>query len=106
MATVNNDTPAASTSSRTERKLTHYININAVRSDNTVVRLGAIHVYDGGDKAQRTLIDAISKGLDPMKVDIVLDVRSSEKSQDIDDISEWACRDGGKIVIEPVTEEV
>lgn len=85
-----------SNSNKTTKIITHYINVNVLKADGTPVRLGAIVVYDNGEKAQRTLIDAVlNKGIKPESFDVVLDVRENIKSTDLDDINDWATRTDG-----------
>ncbi len=96
MAIINQDDQASS-NSKAARKVSHYINVSIPRPDGTMVRLGAISVYDGGDKAQRTLIDAVlgERKIDPISFDVVIDVRTAEKSTDLDDVEGWGTRTDG-----------
>lgn len=98
MAQLNQDA-AQPVSGGKNRVVTHYINVGVTKPDGTLVRLGAVPVYDGGDKAQRTLIDAVlgERKINPASFDVVIDVRANVKSTELDDISEWGTRTDGLV---------
>jgi hypothetical protein len=91
MATLNT-AATPSTEAADKRRPSHYINVNVVKADGKLLKLGAIPVYaDSADKAQRTLIDAVTKNpdFDCSKLDILIDVRENVKSTEVDDINGW-----------------
>jgi hypothetical protein len=91
MATLNT-AATPSTEAADKRKPSHYINVNVVKADGKLLKLGAIALFaDSMDKTQRTLIDAITKDpkFDCSKLDILIDVRENVKSIEVDDINDW-----------------
>ena len=91
MATINQAQESTTTNGKKERHVTHFLNVSIVKNDGTTLKLGAISVYDGGDKVQRSLLAAIDAGqISADKVALVLDVRENVKSTEVMDVSDWA----------------
>lgn len=91
MATINKDDNAQPVSgNRSNRAITHYININILTEDGKHENVGAVPVYDGGTKIQRTLIKMAEDGIDIGQVAIQMDVRANVKSDALADTSRWA----------------
>lgn len=90
MATIN-QAQESNTTGKQQRHVTHFLNVSVVKNDGTTLKLGAISVYDGGDKVQRSLLAAIDAGqISADKVALVLDVRENVKSTEVMDVSDWA----------------
>lgn len=91
MATINQDQNVQPVSgNRSNRAITHYININILTEDGKHENVGAVPVYDGGTKIQRTLIKMAEDGIDIGQVAIQMDVRANVKSDALADTSRWA----------------
>ena len=91
MATINQAQESTTTNGKAARHVTHFFNVSVVKNDGTTLKLGAISVYDGGDKVQRSLLAAIDAGqISADKVALVLDVRENVKSTEVMDVSDWA----------------
>jgi hypothetical protein len=92
MAQLNQEATAAATSNgRIDLKPSHYVNISVVKSDGSTMRLGAIAIIpEKADITQRTLIQAFKNGVDVSQFAIKMEVRSAEKSTEVDDIDSWA----------------
>jgi hypothetical protein len=90
MALINKDENAQPVGNRSARVITHYININILTEDGKHENVGAVPVYDGGTKIQRTLVKMAEDGIDIAQVAIVMDVRANVKSDALADTSKWA----------------
>jgi len=92
MATINQAQESTNTTNgKAVRPISHFINISIVQNDGTTLKLGAIPVYDGGDKIQRSLLAAIESGqLKQEEIALQLDLRANVKSTDVMDVSNWA----------------
>jgi hypothetical protein len=88
MANLNNSEPT--TTPRTNRMITHYININVITHSGKHESLGAIPVYDGGTKNQRTLIAKQEAGVDISNLfGLAIDLRANSKSETLADTDDW-----------------
>lgn len=91
MATINQAQESNTTNGKATRHVTHFLNVSVVKNDGTTLKLGAISVYDGGDKVQRSLLAAIDAGqVSADQIALRLDVRENVKSTDTMDVSDWA----------------
>lgn len=91
MATINQAQESTASNGKKERHVTHFLNVSVVKNDGSTLKLGAISVYDGGDKVQRSLLAAIEAGhIKAEEVAIKLDVRENVKSTDVMDVNDWA----------------
>ena len=83
MSYNNSDQPAT----KSANKRTHYGNIVCTYPDGSRRKFGAVYIYSGGDKNQRTVLDLIDKlGAEEFanQVNVSIEVQTAEKSTEVE----------------------
>lgn len=68
-------------------KRTHYGNVVCTYPDGSRRKFGAVYIYSGGDKNQRTVLDLQEKlGAEEFakQVSVSIEIQSAEKSTDVE----------------------